>query len=1810
MPSDEDQLKSWISEIKGAGQAGQKAPPPGQQVNPELQNFISEIKGSKVSDQGGQHDQLQSWISEIKSGGESKNGQQDSDYDMAGAMAAGVKQGENGHWPDTYKKPSHITFSDESKYSTPETQGGKWKKQDNGRWSFTPSEFNLKQHSADVLKKYFKEREPGSDLILPKQENKLDTKPANEIADFLTSHIPNRPYAVGVAKNTPPEQRDAVLDAVYRLGSEKKATGDLNLGAKIGFGIGAGALNLGESVVRAVGLEGMDEDQKKFAARLHKVWGNVNTLHNQDAPWYDAREWLISGGEAAPAVVAAGGVGKIAGASAKLLGAGAKAVGFAGGAGAAGSFAPQLIEESYDLLIDSGVAPSTARWASTTSGTLQSLLYSALPAKILPKSWTGGAVSKYLSEDIAKRYAKTVLLYGPSAMAGAKAVDESIQDFVKGQRPDVQKYLADFGDTYKKSIGPMAVLAAPGALAARWAEVHPGETPTRTVGKKIEIPTEENKSKDTRKAYVEDQANKNVPQTEQDIQKSRKSASDSWDKATAPIKRELLGEDVSNIQWSKFSDFNEGQKKKIMESLEIPYSAPLEKTNQFREPLPTEANKPLSEPLPSEVKYPPTEVLSEPTKEYPKAPLATSIPAQYKITQNSLDDRKNEAVNLKMPGESGNDLEVLYPEGASGEPAIKGEYLGTVNGKRVMSVEAEAVNRRLFNDPTDPDRGEFTSAGNHSRYEQIPDDQIWVTRAAEKKEVPKFVLHEAIEDHLMKQGAGYDVPTEGHPKAAHDIAKDVEREWAAQHKDGDVHEARAPGSAPSVELVKAGKAVPIPQKAPFTPSRLGTVIGDLVGIFDPVSAGGTKARQAAQIMKMAGAQAAQFDEVAQQNFKGLDNEFYKMTPEERMDFNVSMDEGKPQMRRDKSGKLVKDGKLTSIASKLDENRAEAWERVQKLRGEDDFIENYFPRIYKKKPGSDTVLGKIMQKTFRKSGFLKKRTIPTLREGLDAGLELVTDNPVKLHMLRIHQMNEWVAKTNAFANLKRNGLTKFVPASMEKDYLPNGYEFVNDPAFNVQTRAGYTASEAYDKLLHDQLSAVASGLGIKTTRDMKFPEHVWGEATTSGGQAGTIHMRIGSPLSAFAHEIGHQIGEIYGVYEYMLEKGGDTIAKEMEKLAALRYEGERPTPEFKEYVQMQPEKEAVMLEAWLAAPEKMEYQAPTVTKLWREFLHANEKVRPLLQMDRSVVLGTSESQVEQPGIRVLGRWAMPREVAKLIKNQLSLGLRASENQFVQSTYKLARTYGNALNQSSLGLSGFHALFTGLDTVFSQAGLGVNQLARGEVAKGLKSIATSPAAPVKSFKKGNALIKAMRSDLSEISDPVTREIIDSLMIGGGRASMDARYANESYQALRDSFYELKNSPAYNDIKVIPAAVKTAVHASFSIIEATAAPVMKGLVPRFKLGVASELIRDAIERGKSQNLNSYQINEQFSEIVKSVENRLGQMSYDNLFWSNAVKDISQLMVRSTGWNWGFLREFGGAATDIASTKARIARGGEPLSGKQAYVLAATAGYATIGAALTYLFTGHGPKDLKGYFFPRTGRKNPDGSDEMVSLPTYGKDVMGWTQHPIKTLAHKIHPWIGSIAESTFLNEDFYGTEIRNGSDSWIKQFGDSVTHIGEAFIPFSIKNFQKMREAGEPIPKAALMGFSGLTSAPGYISQDNPTQLANKYLRERIPPATRSKEQVESAKRRTDLVRKLRSGGSMAEEDKKGLSQRQIQTAISESKKSPLAAKVARITLKQGLEVYKTSDPEQQKDLRNVLINKRSRMGELSKPLADDYAKTLGL
>ena len=959
-------------------------------------------------------------------------------------------------------------------------------------------------------------------------------------------------------------------------------------------------------------------------------------------------------------------------------------------------------------------------------------------------------------------------------------------------------------------------------------------------------------------------------------------------------------------------------------------------------------------------------------------------------------------------------------------------------------------------------------------------------------------------------------------------------------------------------------------------------------------------RKAGHILRGGMAGAAQQIQAATHRLNKLQRYVALMSPEARMRSIMSMDEGLPQETQT----------LETVAKSIDEELVKAREVVQTRGKLLEFYENYFPHLWKHRPGVDLIYGKIMRKPFAAAGFLKKRKYPTIREVIedpDNTLELVTNNPIDLALTRIRHMYEYVAKLNSFDELKHAGLAHFVPASFEKDYTPAGYDFPQDPAFAVQTTGGMTITEAYDKLLFDQLISVANAIGVSHKRVTEIGKisRTFGEADIKKKR---IKTKIGTPLSVLAHEIGHHVDEIFDLYDYMIEN--DPVAEqELRGLAQLRYESFVPSDESAEYVERPTEMGAVILEAWLAAPEKMAQAAPAVTAKWKKFLEAQEPLRPLLMLDRSLVLGTMETEIEQPGIRTLGRWAVPTYVAKMINNQLSPGFRRNNSIVIKTGYDLLRNIGNSMNQASLSMSFFHGFNVMTDAVASQHALGLQQLQRGKVVKAARNILgafTYVEPGLKALHKGGQLRKIMNEDFRAIPNQKLMREAEDVILAGGYSLMDSRYHNHSAKAFGASVRSLIwGTP----IQKVGAVVKTPVQLIFAGLEATAWPVMQWLVPRLKLGVYYHMLQDIYARADVEGLNDFQILEQKTQAWDSVDNRMGQLAYNNLFWNQYLKDASMLAVRSVGWNLGSIREYGGAIIDPFTFRQRMARGDQFLSRKMAYAIGAVMTYAPMGLISQFLMCGEPPEGPKDLLFPRTGRLNRDGSREHLSPPTYAKDWISWGTDPGKTILHKLHPIWGTMSEVLITNEDYFGTEIRNSDDPWMIELIDSVKHVGNAFIPFSVRNYKRMEDAGEPIGVAALLAAMGISSAPGYITRTRAQKLAYYHLANRFKSGkTRTKEEAAGAKHRGNLLHSLRSGEPVTEEDLEGLTVRQRNTLFRNARLTPFQSMFKRLTFNEAMDVYNVCGEEERKQVKHLMIGKRSRTKDITPDEAQLFSEIM--
>lgn len=542
----------------------------------------------------------------------------------------------------------------------------------------------------------------------------------------------------------------------------------------------------------------------------------------------------------------------------------------------------------------------------------------------------------------------------------------------------------------------------------------------------------------------------------------------------------------------------------------------------------------------------------------------------------------------------------------------------------------------------------------------------------------------------------------------------------------------------------------------------------------------------------------------------------------------------------------------------------------------------------------------------------------------------------------------------------------------------------------------------------------------------------------------------------------------------------------------------------------------------------------------------------------------------------GKYMAQKDAGRILNNYLSPGLRGKSY-----IYDMYREAGNTLNQFQLGISAFHLGFTSMDATISKFALGLNKLSTGDFAGAIKEFGRAPFAPITNIMQGRELLQAW---YGRDMGPLTNAIADVMASAGGRAKMDKFYATGMADSMNKSLKEGK---------LLTAALKV----PFYIVDQMARPIMEYVVPRQKMGVFMDMMKMEMER--NPDITHEQLRTTAQKAWDSVDNRMGQLVYDNLFWHHITKDLAMASVRSLGWNLGTVREIGGGVKDVIGNVEDIIHGrGTKVSYRTAYVMALPIVTGLYGAIYQYLHTGQAPQSIKDYFFPRNGAIDNKGQPARISLPTYMKDIYHYTTNPVQTVINKFSPVNNAVMEM-LANKDYYGTQIRNVDDPIMQQVLDELTFVGGEFEPFGFRNLGRdtRTSAGSKIEP-----FIGITPAPYDINMTKAEREAYELAKGKVPVGSRTKEQAQHSQAKSKLASDYMVSKNPSVLDKgvdQGLiSAKERRQIMKLSTMSNLARLTRDLSVEEVQHVLKYASDQERPELRSILekklVNKENRSG----------------
>jgi len=552
--------------------------------------------------------------------------------------------------------------------------------------------------------------------------------------------------------------------------------------------------------------------------------------------------------------------------------------------------------------------------------------------------------------------------------------------------------------------------------------------------------------------------------------------------------------------------------------------------------------------------------------------------------------------------------------------------------------------------------------------------------------------------------------------------------------------------------------------------------------------------------------------------------------------------------------------------------------------------------------------------------------------------------------------------------------------------------------------------------------------------------------------------------------------------------------------------------------------------------------------------------------------------------LLGHHYAEENAARIINNFLSKGLRGN------MVYDLYRGLGNAITQLQLGLSAFHLGFTSMDAAISKQALGWEYLYHGNVGEALKHFLLTPIAPVTNIIQGSKLRHAwmgthgfefMEKWFGDSNSPDMKLMAEFMEQAGGRAKMDDFYREGWMDKIRENVRNNRYMAA-------------ALEVPMQIIELTSKPILQYIVPRQKLGVFMDMVRYDLK--VHPNSTPEERRTAMQKAWDSVDNRMGQLVYDNLFWNHVTKDVAMATVRSVGWNLGTFREVGGAPKEAVNVIWNAAQGKTAKNThKLAYMISLVATTAISSAIFQFLRTGKTPEETRDYFFPKDGGIDKNGDATRVSMPSYVKDLYHYGNDfpsgAANTLKNKLSPVNGIVAQM-MSNKDYYGTKIWNEDDAVIDKTKDVFSYLGQQMVPFGIRNAQK-NTSDNMMDK--ILPFIGIVPAPYDLNMTDAEKKISDMVRAKLPIGGRTKEQTDHSKLKLELrneYSKTKDKSSLVESlHNKDITLDEYHDIKDDSKLSPIQRNSKNLSITELFEIYKIGTPKE-KELITPILRKKIR------------------
>jgi hypothetical protein len=485
------------------------------------------------------------------------------------------------------------------------------------------------------------------------------------------------------------------------------------------------------------------------------------------------------------------------------------------------------------------------------------------------------------------------------------------------------------------------------------------------------------------------------------------------------------------------------------------------------------------------------------------------------------------------------------------------------------------------------------------------------------------------------------------------------------------------------------------------------------------------------------------------------------------------------------------------------------------------------------------------------------------------------------------------------------------------------------------------------------------------------------------------------------------------------------------------------------------------------------------------------------------------------------------------------------------------------------------------------------------------------------------------------PEEKGLMQLMHEGGFVPQLDERMRIAARKGLAEAVQTILRKEAG-----IPDWLKTAYHGIRRVVEYMQAPIFERWIPTLKANAYLTAANDLLRRHPEYMNDRIAREVALRAIAKSIDDRMGEMFYGNLFWNPVLKNIGTASFLSLGWNLGLIR--GGGSTISGALAGAVIGSSVPGVGTFIGALAGAGGGGFIGwgggklpffrdrgrgrgkkiaaeaaekriyanvymytaflfaAILMYALTRKTPETPLDVIYPQVGGINPDGTPRRANTMFYTREAIMLKHHieseggqlNMKGFMERPDAYMKGLTDMVWSkmmfqpfvellkNRDFYGYNITDVNANAYKQTWQAVQHTLLGLEPMSQSSAERAKATGGTQQDVTL-SYLGFGPAPSYATKNAVENRIAALFGEHGAAETKSEELAEGRK----AVSEARMAIMLA---KRSHDSEALQAAYEQGKKAGLSSKVmGKISPDSPMDVYmfgKLPEPDQRAILRD--------------------------